>query len=99
MCGVIVVEIGRSRSTYHRRDAYFMIIALDIFITMRFSINCPTVFCLPTMCFLFEREASSENYAPRVYFLSYIKIKNFAAIFLYLFYFVFLYMIKVDPGA
>ena len=30
----------------------FMIIALDIIITLRFSINCSTVICLPTVCFL-----------------------------------------------
>src|SRR3990170_8137514 len=53
----------------------YMIIALNIVITMRFSINCPTVICLPTVCYSFEREASSENYGPRVYFLSYIKSK------------------------
>ena len=45
----------------------YMIIALNIVITMRFSINCPTVICLPTICYVFEREASSENYGPRVY--------------------------------
>ena len=30
----------------------FMIIALDIIITMHFSINCSRVICLPTVCFL-----------------------------------------------
>ena len=50
----------------------YMIIALNIVITMRFSINCPTVICLPTIGYVFEREASSENYGPRVY-LNHIK--------------------------
>ena len=63
----------------------FMIIALDVFIIMRVSINCSTVICLP-------REASSETYGPRVYFPSYIfrsinqkTQKHLAAIYLLLF--------------
>ena len=42
----------------------FMIIALDIFITMRFSINCSAVICSPTVLFSILREASSETYGP-----------------------------------
>ena len=61
----------------------YMIIALNIVITMRFSINCPTVICLPTVCNVFEREASSENYGPRVIYLSYIKSKNTLLQFIY----------------
>src|SRR3990170_2189175 len=53
----------------------YMIIALNIVITMHFSINCPTVICLPTVCYAFEREASSENYGPWVIYPSYIKSK------------------------
>ena len=49
----------------------FMIIALDIVITMRFSINCSAVICSPTVLFSILREASSETYGPRVYFPSY----------------------------
>ena len=49
----------------------FMIIALDIFITLRFSINCSAVICSPTLIFSILREASSETYGPRVYFPSY----------------------------
>ena len=49
----------------------FMIIALDIFITMRFSINCSTVICSPTIIYAILREATSETYAPRVSFLLY----------------------------
>ena len=66
-----------------------IIIALDIVITMRFSINCSTVICSPTVLFSFKREASSETYGPRVYFPYYIfrsinqkYQKYFAAIFL-----------------
>ena len=49
----------------------FMIIALDIVITLRFSINCSAVICSPTVIFSILREASSETYGPQVYFPSY----------------------------
>ena len=42
----------------------FMIIALDIFITMRFSINCSAVICSPTVIHAILGEATSETYAP-----------------------------------
>ena len=38
---------------------------------MRFSINCSTVICSPTVEFAILREATSETYGPRVYLLSY----------------------------
>src|SRR3990170_3843511 len=105
MCGIIVVDAGRSRSTNLGCDAYILIIALDIVIIIRSSINCPTVICLPTVCY-FSREASSEIYGPRVYSLSYLLSdlfllafvfrsiipktqKYLGALFCYLFYFVF----------
>ena len=50
----------------------FIIIALDIVITLRFLINCSTVICSPVVLFSFKREASSETYSRRVYFPSYI---------------------------
>src|SRR3989337_2582070 len=57
----------------------FMIIALDIVITLRFSINCSAVICSPTVIFSILREASSETYGPRVYFPSYnFPIYNFS---------------------
>ena len=49
----------------------FMIIALDILITMRFSINCSAVICSPTVIYAILREATSETYGPRVSFLLY----------------------------
>ena len=49
----------------------FMIIALDNFITMRFSINCSEVICSPTIIHAILREATSETYGPRVSFLLY----------------------------
>ena len=48
-----------------------MIIALDIFIIMRFSINCSGVICSPTVIRAILREATSETYGPRVSFLLY----------------------------
>ena len=60
----------------------FMIIALDIIITLRFSINCSAVICSPTVIFSILREASSETYGPRVYFPSYkFPIYNFSFLF------------------
>ena len=61
ICGVIVVDAGRSRSTNLGRDSYIMIIALDIVITLHFSINCSTVICSPTVEFAILREAPSET--------------------------------------
>ena len=42
----------------------FMIIALDIVITLRFSINCSAVICSPTIIFAILREVISETYGP-----------------------------------
>ena len=49
----------------------FMIIAIDFFITMRFSINCSAVIRSPTVIHAILREATSETYGPRVSFLLY----------------------------
>ena len=49
----------------------YMIIALDIVITLHFSINCSAVICSPTVLFSILREATSETYGPWVYFASY----------------------------
>ena len=53
----------------------YMIIAMNNIITMYFSINYLTVICPSTLYFAFEREASSENYGPRVYFNHITKTK------------------------
>ena len=68
MYGVIVVdaEVGLLDTNV---IPICIIIALDIVITLRFSINCSTVICSPIVLFAFMREASSETYGPRVYFL------------------------------
>ena len=46
----------------------FMIIALDIVITLRNSINYSTLIRSPTVILAIMREASSEIYDPWVYF-------------------------------
>ena len=48
-----------------------IIIALDIVITLRFSINFSTVICSPTVEFAILREATSETCGPRLYLPSY----------------------------
>ena len=49
----------------------FMVIALDIVIIMRSSINWSAIICSPTVFFAILREATSETYGPRVSFSSY----------------------------
>ena len=71
MCGVIVVDAGRSRSTCHGHDAIYMIIP-------RYSHNYSLFYQLLdnnsfTHCntYAILREATSETYGPRVYLPSY----------------------------
>ena len=71
MCGVIVVDAESFRSTWQGRDAYIHDHCLDILITMLNCINCSTVIRLPTVILVLLREATSETYAPRVYFTPY----------------------------
>src|SRR3972149_2219581 len=81
----------------------FMIIALDIVITLHFSINCSAVICSPTVLFSILREASSEIYGPRVYFPSYKFSIYYFATFYFLIYkpkiftlsFIYLYQISL----
>ena len=81
----------------------FMIIALDIVITLHFSINCLAVICSPTVLFSILREASSETYGPRVYFPSYKFPIYYFAIFYFPIYkpkiftllFIYLYQISL----
>mgnify|MGYP005835013101 CR=1 FL=1 len=50
---------------------------------MRFSINCSTVVCSPTIEFAILREATSETYGPRIYFTSYkFSIYNSSLLFI-----------------
>ena len=90
MCGVIVVDAESFSLLDTDVMPIFMIIALDIVITLSFSINCSTVICSPTVIFSILREASSETYGPRVDFPSYkFPIYNFSFLFTFfaIFYF------------
>ena len=76
MCGVIVVDAGRSRSTFHGRDAYIHDHCL------RYSHNYSLFYQFfnnnlftHRMC-SFKREASSENYGSGVNFFHIYKTKN-----------------------
>ena len=61
----------------------YMIIVLDIIIIICFSINCPTVICLPTVA-IFSREATSEIYGPRGLFsIIYFQIHIANCLFFY----------------
>jgi hypothetical protein len=99
MCGVIVVDAGRSGSTYHKRDVYIHDHCL------RYRHNYALFYQLLNSNLFthrmrsFKREASSENYGPRVYFHHIIfrstkpkKQKYLAAIELPLFYFALLFI-------
>ena len=86
MCGVIVVD----EAGVGLLDTYVMpiciIIALDIVITLHFSINCSAIICSPTVLFAILREASSETYGPPVYFPSHKFLIYYFAIFYFLIY-------------
>ena len=74
MCGVIVVDAGRSRSTCHRRDVYIHDHCHEYIITMQFSINCPTVICSPTVCFLSREKPLVKTMAPGLFLSYYFQI-------------------------
>ena len=85
---------------------YFVIIALYIVITLRFSINGLIVICSPTVLFAFMREVSSETHGPRVYFPSHWFPIYYFAIFYFqiytskipkIFYLLFIYLYQVSP--
>ena len=65
MCGVIVVDACSIGLLVSDVMPICMIIALDIIMTLRGSINCSTVIRSPTIILAIMREASSEHYGPR----------------------------------
>ena len=84
MCGVIVVDAERSRSTNLGCDVYIHDHCLGYHHIICCSINCPTVICLPTVA-IFSREATSEIYGRPVYFpIIYFHIHIANCIFFYL---------------
>ena len=70
----------------------FMIIALDIVITLHFSINCSAVICSPTIIIPFLIEAFSETNGLQVYFPSY-KFPIYTFSFLFNFFAIFYFLI------
>ena len=80
MCGVIVVDAESIGLLVSDVMPICMIIALDIIMTLRGSINCSTVICSPIVIFAILREASSEHYGPRVYFTPYFQPYNFTSL-------------------
>ena len=71
MCGVIVVMQNRFGLLDTDVMPMLMIIALDVVITLRFSINCSAVICSPTIIYAILRDATSETYGPRASFSYY----------------------------
>ena len=67
MCGVIVVDEESIGLLVSDVMPICMIIALDIIMTLRGSINCSKVIRSPTVILAILREASREHYGPRVY--------------------------------
>src|SRR3989337_2691470 len=67
----------------------YMIIALDIVIIICSSINCPTVICLPTVCYFSQEKPLVKSTAPGSNFPSYTfrSILLFAFLFICIFYF------------
>ena len=80
MCGVIVVDAGRSQSTCLGCDAYIHDHCLRYLRNYSLFYQFPNSNLFTHRMFSFNREASSENYGPRVYLLSYYfqiyEIKN-----------------------
>ena len=64
MCGVIVVDAESIGLLLSNVMPICMIIALDIVMALRGSINCSIVIFSPTMILAILREASSEHYGP-----------------------------------
>ena len=77
MCGVIVVDVESIGLLVSDMMPICMIIALDIVMTLRGSINCSKLIRSPIVIFYIMREASSEHYGPRVYFTSYFQPYTF----------------------
>ena len=80
MCGVIVVDAESIGLLVSNVMPICMIIALDIVMTLRGSINCSTVICSPTVILAILREASSEHYGPRVYSTPYFQPYTFSSL-------------------
>ena len=79
----------------------FMIIDLDIVTTLRFSINCSTVICLPNVCFLSrEKPLVKTMVVGSIFVILFLDLQNqkpkkyLAAIYLSLLYFALLFIFQ-----
>ena len=81
MCGVIVVDAGRSRSTNLGRDAYVMIIGYCHNYLKFYQFPNNNLFTHHLL--FFSREATSETYGPRVLFLIYLPLRSTLSLLLF----------------
>ena len=80
MCGVIVVDAESIGLLVSDVMPICMIIALDVIMTLRDSINCSAVIRSPTVILAIMRDASSEYYGPQVYLTSYFQPYTFTSL-------------------
>ena len=87
MCGVIVVDADRCRSTWHGRDAYVHDHCLRYLhnFALFYQLLDSNLFTHRNMCAIL-REATSETYGPWVYLLSYLLSIYFICIFTFCIY-------------
>ena len=76
MCGVIVVDAGRSQSTCRGRDAYIHDHCLGYRHEYLKFYQLPNSNLFTHRLLFFSREATSETYAPRVFFLIYLPLRS-----------------------
>jgi hypothetical protein len=69
MCGVIVVDANSIGLLILDVMPIYMIIALDINMIICFFINCPTIICLPTVCYLREKPLVNTMTFVAIYFV------------------------------
>ena len=86
-----------------------IIITLDIVITLRFSINCSTVICSPTICFHSREKPVEKPMAPGLFSIIYFQIykpKNpkipccnlFVFILFYVLVILYIYLYQISPS-
>ena len=80
MCGVIVIYAESIGLLVSDVMPICMIIALDIVMNLRGSINWSRVIFSPTVIFAILAEDSTEHYGPRVYFTSYFQPYSFTSL-------------------
>jgi hypothetical protein len=68
--GFLVIDAVGLRSMYFVvMPRVSIIVILVMYVCYFYSINCPTVICLPSMCYLSYGETPLVNYGPRSNFL------------------------------